>query len=109
MEAYWALYHSALYIFVKLIEGIVISYLACRMSCSPTPVPQRKTGGGKLYKDNRWQNSEVKSVPKNQSYHSIPTYTLTQLTNIASSQVSYVIFILCKLPPSSGSVARGKG
>lgn len=33
-------------------EGTVVSSLACRMSCSSTPVLQRKTGVGKLYKDN---------------------------------------------------------
>ena len=42
VKAYWALYLSALYMYVKFMEGIVISSLTCRMSCSPTPVPQKE-------------------------------------------------------------------
>lgn len=46
----------------ELMEGIVISSLTCRMSWSPTPVPQRKTGGGELCKNNLQEQIELAEV-----------------------------------------------
>lgn len=75
-------------------EGIVISSLKCRMSCSPTPVPQRKTGGGELGKNNlNLQRSKLPSkeylqgliLPLHYSSHFNPVYKHSFLTGVFTS------------------------
>lgn len=74
-------------------EGIVISSLTYKMSCSPTPVPQGNTGGGELCKDYLQEQIDPVEGKTYKEYlqglilpfhYSSP---LTQFTNTASSQV----------------------